>query len=86
MSRLRPVLCRLGCGVESREQSCEHRGFRPVRSRTPSVLRSGGGDGIDRLPRGQGHEGCLLPDTDDIPRRRRVLVLEVTQAASEVTP
>jgi hypothetical protein len=42
-------------------------------------------DGIDRTPRGQGHEGCLKPDTDDIPRRRRVLVLEVTQAASEVS-
>jgi hypothetical protein len=26
-----------------------------------------------------------MPDTDDIPRRRRVLVLDVTQAASEVS-
>jgi hypothetical protein len=25
------------------------------------------------------------PDTDDIPRRRRVLVLDVTQAAAEVS-
>jgi len=26
-----------------------------------------------------------MPDTDDIPRRRRVLVLDVTQAAAEVS-
>ena len=26
-----------------------------------------------------------MPDPDDIPRRRRVLVLDVTQAASEVS-
>ena len=26
-----------------------------------------------------------MPDTDDIPRRRRVLVLDVPQAASEVS-
>ena len=26
--------------------------------------------------------GCLLPDTDDISRRRRVVVPDVTQAAS----
>ena len=26
-----------------------------------------------------------MPDNDDIPRRRRVLVLNVTQAASEVS-
>jgi hypothetical protein len=26
-----------------------------------------------------------MPDHDDIPRRRRVLVLDVTQAASEVS-
>jgi hypothetical protein len=43
------------------------------------------GMGSTGCPGGQGHEGCLLPDTDDIPRRRRVLVLEVTQAASEVS-
>jgi len=39
-----------------------------------------------RPPRGQGHEEqALLPDLDDIPRRRRVLVLDVTQAAAEVS-
>jgi hypothetical protein len=33
-----------------------------------------------------GHEEqTLMPDTDDIPRRRRVLVLDVTQAAAEVS-
>ena len=33
-----------------------------------------------------GHEEhALMPDNDDIPRRRRVLVLNVTQAASEVS-
>jgi hypothetical protein len=33
-----------------------------------------------------GHEEqALMPDTDDIPRRRRVLVLDVPQAASEVS-
>jgi hypothetical protein len=33
-----------------------------------------------------GHEEhALMPDHDDIPRRRRVLVLDVTQAASEVS-
>jgi len=26
-----------------------------------------------------------MPDTDDIPRRRRALVLDVTQAAAEVS-
>jgi hypothetical protein len=26
-----------------------------------------------------------MPDTDDIPRRRRVLVVDVTQAAGEVS-
>ena len=26
-----------------------------------------------------------MPDTDDIPRRRRTLVLDVTQAAAEVS-
>jgi hypothetical protein len=26
-----------------------------------------------------------MPDTDDIPRRRRILILDVTQAASEVS-
>jgi hypothetical protein len=36
-------------------------------------------------PRGQGRRGCLLPDTDDIRRRRRVVVPDVTQAASEVS-
>ena len=29
--------------------------------------------------------GCLLPDTDDIPRRRRVVVPDVTQAASKLS-
>jgi hypothetical protein len=33
-----------------------------------------------------GHEEqALMPDHDDIPRRRHVLVLDVTQAASEVS-
>jgi hypothetical protein len=33
-----------------------------------------------------GHEEqTLMPDHDDIPRRRRVLVLDVTQAAAEVS-
>jgi hypothetical protein len=33
-----------------------------------------------------GHEEhALMPDSNDIPRRRRVLVLDVTQAASEVS-
>jgi hypothetical protein len=33
-----------------------------------------------------GHEEqALMPDPDDIPRRRRALVLDVTQAASEVS-
>jgi hypothetical protein len=33
-----------------------------------------------------GHEGySLMPDTDDIPRRRRVLILDITQAAAEVS-
>jgi hypothetical protein len=33
-----------------------------------------------------GHEEqALMPDHDDIPRRRRVLVLDVTQAAAEVS-
>jgi hypothetical protein len=33
-----------------------------------------------------GHEElALMPDKDDIPRRRRVLVLDVTQAAAEVS-
>jgi hypothetical protein len=33
-----------------------------------------------------GHEEqALMPDHDDIPRRRRTLVLDVTQAASEVS-
>ena len=33
-----------------------------------------------------GHEGySLMPNTEDIPRRRRVLVLDVTQAAAEVS-
>jgi hypothetical protein len=33
-----------------------------------------------------GHEEqALMPDHDDIPRRRRVLILDVTQAASEVS-
>ena len=33
-----------------------------------------------------GHEEqALMPDHDDIPRRRRALVLDVTQAASEVS-
>ena len=33
-----------------------------------------------------GHEEQpLMPDHDDIPRRRRVLVLDVTQAAAEVS-
>ena len=37
-------------------------------------------------PRGRGHEEqALIPDLDDIPRRRRVLVLDVTQAAAEVS-
>jgi hypothetical protein len=29
--------------------------------------------------------GRLMPDPNDIPRRRRVLVLDVTQAAAEVS-
>jgi hypothetical protein len=44
--------------------------------------------GRTRSPRAgpMGHEGySLMPDTDDIPRRRRVLVLDVTQAAAEVS-
>jgi hypothetical protein len=33
-----------------------------------------------------GHEEeALMPDPDDIPRRRRALVLDVTQAAGEVS-
>jgi hypothetical protein len=33
-----------------------------------------------------GHEEqALMPDHDDIPRRRRVLVLDVTQAAADVS-
>jgi hypothetical protein len=33
-----------------------------------------------------GHEEqALMPDPDDIPRRRRALVLDVSQAASEVS-
>jgi hypothetical protein len=33
-----------------------------------------------------GHEEqALMPDPNDIPRRRRVLVLDVTQAAAEVS-
>jgi hypothetical protein len=33
-----------------------------------------------------GHEGySLMPDTEDIPRRRRVLLLDITQAAAEVS-
>jgi hypothetical protein len=33
-----------------------------------------------------GHEEqALMPDPDDIPRRRRVLVLDITQAAAEVS-
>jgi hypothetical protein len=76
------------CGPLPAGSACTHRvpaGSGPVGSRTPAALRSGGGDRVDRPPRGQGHEGCLKPKTDDIPRRRRVLVLDVTQAASEVS-
>jgi hypothetical protein len=33
-----------------------------------------------------GHEGySLMSDTEDIPRRRRVLLLDITQAAAEVS-
>jgi hypothetical protein len=33
-----------------------------------------------------GHEEqTLMPDTDDIARRRRVLLLDITQAAAEVS-
>jgi hypothetical protein len=36
-------------------------------------------------PGAEDTRGSLLPDIDDIPRRRRVLVLDVPQAAAEVS-